>query len=304
MMKPVFSLFLIQLFALVLFSACRPESKSDRTGLDDLSLDETEEIADRIDQIKKVYHLCPSPAEMLSIIDVSSVDYLGEVLNPPANAELYFDMKTQAMNLGVYITDLAYTALFGRHQETLDYLETVQSMSEAVRLTGAVDDDLINTARENIDNLDSLFVISNDAFVNMISYCEKNKRPGTIALLSTGAFIESLYLSINMVDSYEEAGDVIAHLAEQKYAIDNLVSYAESLEEDENITSLLNDIEPIREIYNRLTAEGSETTVKKDSSNKLVIGGGKKINMSEQDFNALREAAFSLRARLTGNSDV
>ena len=106
---------------------------------------------------------------MLSIIDVSELDYLGEVLNSPANADLYFDMKSQTLNLGIYITDLAYAALFGRHQETLDYLETVQSMSEAVRLTGAVNDALLNRARENADYLDSLFVISNDAFKKLVA---------------------------------------------------------------------------------------------------------------------------------------
>jgi len=106
-----------------------------------------------------------------------------------------------------------------------------------------------------------------------------------------------------MVDTYEETGEVIVHLAEQKYAIDNLVSFAESLEEDESITSMLSDLQPIKDIYDRLVTEDSETTVKKESSNKLVIGGGKKISLSEEDFNELRKAAYSLRAEITGNPD-
>ena len=107
----------------------------------------TEEIIERIESIKQVYHLCPSPAEMLSMIDIGDLSFDGELLNPAENAEKYLDTKSRTLALGIYITDLAYSALFGRHEETLDYLEVVRSTAEKVRVTGAINDELIQKAK-------------------------------------------------------------------------------------------------------------------------------------------------------------
>ena len=297
-LKAIFAVIVILLFS----SSCQTGSKKDNSGLDDLNIDGSDEILDRIDQIKKVFKLSPSPAEMLSIIDVAELDYLGEDLNPPGNSDMYLDMTSQTLNLGVYIADLAYAALFGRHQETLEYLETVRKMSEEVRVSGAVSEKLLERARENVETLDSLFNISNEAFINMLNYCEKNNRPGTISLLSMGAFIESMYLSVNMVESYDATSGLMDHLAEQKYALDNLAGYAQELKDDDAVANMLADMQPIRDVYARLDISGGPTTVKKDSSSRLVIGGGKNINLGEQDFKDLREAVTALRAKITGNT--
>lgn len=71
---------------------------------------------------------------------------------------------------------------------------------------------LIEDARENVEYIDTLFSISNQAFVDMLFYCERNLRPGTIILLTAGAFIESLYIAINLVEDYDHAGQIISTL--------------------------------------------------------------------------------------------
>ena len=53
----------------------------------------------------------------------------------------------QGYILGIYITDLAYTALFGRHLETIDYLEIVRTMGDKIRVTGALDETFLERAK-------------------------------------------------------------------------------------------------------------------------------------------------------------
>jgi hypothetical protein len=288
--------------SVALLTSCKTDRQTGRSGMDVLSGEETEDLTQRIEHIKKVYYLCPSPAEMLSIIDVSKNEFNGELLNSPGNAEKYFDIKTQTVNLGIYITDLAYSALFGRHQETIDYLETIQSLSEEIRVTGDLNDELFRRVESNVTNLDSLFTISNEAFTNMLTYCEKNSRSNSIALLSTGAFIESLFLAINTVGEYQEADQLINHLADQKYALDNLVSFAESMPGDESVASMLADIQPIINIYKGLESTKQETTVRKESDNRLVIGGGKKIILPKEDFLLLKKETRTIRNKITENT--
>ncbi|HEC42566.1 MAG TPA: hypothetical protein ENI20_07030 [Bacteroides sp.] len=245
---------------LFLATGCQSGGKRAPGTIDDK---ETGEIVDRLETLKQVYHLCPSPAEMLSVIDVADLNFKGELLNPPENADKYLDTKSTTLALGIYITDLAYAALFGRQEETLDYLEVVRSVAERVRVTGAINDELIQKAKDNVEYLDSLFNISNEVFINMLFYCERNNRSNTIVILSAGAFIESLYLAVNLVDDYENAGFILQHLAEQKYAIDNLMVFAESLQdEDENIASVLENLHPLKEIYDGFDMGSRTITIK------------------------------------------
>jgi len=52
---------------------------------------------------------------------MSQMGFDGTLLNPGERADEYLDSKMKTQALGVYMTDLAYSALFGRHEETLDY---------------------------------------------------------------------------------------------------------------------------------------------------------------------------------------
>jgi len=289
---------------LFLATACQSGRKPAPGTIDDK---EAKEIDDRISTIKQVYHLCPSPAEMLSMIDVADLSFDGDLLNPVGQADKYLDTKSRTLALGVYITDLAYAALFGRHEETLDYLEVVRSVAEQVRVTGAINDELIQKARDNVEYIDSLFNISNEAFINMLFFCERNERPNTIIMLSAGAFIESLYLAVNLVDDYESAGYILQHLAEQKYAIDNLIVFAESMSgEDENIATIIKDMKPIKKIYDGIETGGGAVTVSTldeasdEQPRKLVVGGGssKQPTLSPEEFEKLKEETIRLRSSL------
>ncbi len=162
-------------------------------------------------------------------------------------------------------------------------------------------------ARENVEYLDSLYVISNDAFMNILSFCEINERSNTVVMLSAGAFTESLYLAVNMIDDYGTAGQLLQHLAEQKYTIDNFMMFARSVESDDpGVKSTINDLEKIHAIYEGIepgtgeisisSSEGSENQPKK-----LVIGGSpnsSQPSLSEEDFDSLKVAVIELRTRI------
>ena len=278
--------------------------KSDKTGrpAGEITDEEAGGVMGRIEHFRKVYHLCPSPAEMLGIIDVSKMHYRGDILNPPGNADNYLDTRSRTLNLGIYITDLAYTSLFGRNEETINYLETVQDIAGAIRVSGAINKEMIDRAKENVRNIDSLISISNEAFINMLFFCEKNNKPGTVIMISTGAFVESLYLAINMIEKYDTTNYLILHVAEQKYAIENIMASSENLPEDPDVLKTIEILKPVLDIYERFEITGGGTTVKKENLNKLIIGGGKKILLSEEEFTRLKEAASSVRNNIISNN--
>ena len=289
---------------LLLASGCQSGGKREPRKIGDSG---SREVVKQIEAMKQIYHLTPSPAEMLDVIDVQDLGYDPGLLNPVSNTEQYIGSRAITLAMGIYSTDMAYCALFGRHEETLDYLEAVQNLGQEVHLTGAVDEELIREAREKVDVLDSLVIISNRAFVNMLYFCERNERPGTVAMLTAGSFIESLYLAVNLAGSYGQAGYLLQHLSDQKYAMKNLMDFAESIEGgDENVRAVMEELAPIMKIYENInTAAGAptvttESEAKGDQPKKLVIGGGSQAGppMTESEFEELKQETIRLRNRL------
>lgn len=292
----------IVIIAMMLAGACQSGQKGSPVLIQDV--DEVSSTAG-LESLSQIIHLYPSPAEMLSVIDMSELSFDASLLNPSERADQYIDSQLKTYALGIYMTDLAYTALFLRHEETLDYLEVVKSLAADININEAVDEAMIEKVRNNVDYLDSLYNISNEAFINVLSFCERNEKPNTIVMLSAGAFIESLYLAVHMVEDYETADMLLQHLADQKYTIDNFMLFAHGIQSDDpNVVATLKDLEQIHTIYDGIKPGTGGVTVKTaDDSDetqpkKLVIGGTGKASqpsLTEEEFVALKAAVIETR---------
>lgn len=303
-MKPLRNSFIsmVVIIAMMLTSTCQSGQKGSPVLIEDV-----DEITSEsgFESFYQIIHLYPSPGEMLSVFDMAELSFDGSLLNPIERADQYLGSKSKAYALGVYITDLAYTALFGRHEETLDYLDVVKSISEEVSINEAVDEAMIEKARNNINFLDSLYDISNDAFINILQFCERNERSNTMVMLTAGAFTESLYLAVHMVDDYGTADQLIQHLADQKYTIDNFMLFANGLNSDDpEVVSTINDLSKIKEIFDSIEPGTGGVSIKSTTDpdekqpKKLVISGSgakSQPHLSEEEFIALKQAIIEMR---------
>jgi len=307
MRKSHFSyIFIAVIVSLILSTGCNSGNKGAPTLIDNVEMTNTH---GGIESFNQIYHLYPSPAEMLSVIDMEVMSFDGKLLNPVENADKYLETRSRTYMLGVYMTDLAYAALFGRHEATLDYLQVVRSLSEEIRIDKAVDGAMIENAKKNVEYLDSLYTISNDAFMNILAFCDRNERSNTVVMLSAGAFTESLYLAVHLIDNYEEAGQLLQHLADQKYTIDNFMTFAENVEQnDPNVTATINDLRGIKAIYDGIDPGTGKVSVATEKSaddqrpKKLVIGGSgsqSQPSLTLEEFESLKAAVIELRTKIT-----
>jgi len=290
------------IITMMLAGACQSGQKGSPVLIQDV--DEVSSSAG-LESFNQIIHLYPSPAEMLSVIDMTELSFDASLLNPIERADQYFDSQLRTYALGIYMTDLAYTALFLRHEESLDYLETVKSLAEELNINEAVDESMIEKVRNNVESLDSLYNISNEAFINILSFCERNEESNTVVMLSAGAFIESLYLAVHMIDDYETADKLLQHLADQKYTIDNFMLFAQGLGSDDlNVVSTLKDLEKIKIIYDGIKPGTGGVTVKasddsdENQPKKLVIGGtgaASQPSLTEEEFESLKTAVIETR---------
>jgi hypothetical protein len=303
-MKPIRNCFIPVglMIAIIMTTACQSGQKKSPVLIQDVN---HEESSTGIASFNQIYHLYPSPAEMLSVLDINNMSFDGSLLNPADKADQYLGSKMKTQALGIYMTDLAYSALFGRHEEALDYLEIIKSLAEDININEAVDESMIKKAKDNVEVLDSLYLISNDAFMNILSFCERNERANTVVMLSAGAFIESLFLAANMIDTYETADLLLQHLADQKYTIDNFMLFAKSVETDDpGVKSTILDLEKIKSIYDGIEPGTGGVSIKTSEElnekqpKKLIISGSSSASqprISEDEFIALKAAIIELR---------
>jgi hypothetical protein len=78
-----------------------------------------------LQEMQEIYYRFPSPDEMLDFIRGENLNFNDHILLPVASEDKYLDSRSQALNLGVYISDMAYIILFKRQKEALAYFQVV-----------------------------------------------------------------------------------------------------------------------------------------------------------------------------------
>ena len=245
-----------------------------------------------------IQYLLPSPGEILERIQGAKIQFQPDFVNSIANKDKYIGSRAQSLNLGIYITDMAYSALSGRASETAKYLETIQSLSSEVGISISVFETLIERAKTNAGIMDSLVNISNEAFANMSEFLEAGSQENTLALISTGAYVECLYLSLKSVSNYSDENPFLTLISEMKYPLDNLYERAQTNPQDENIQTVVNYLDQIILIFNDLDSKSSKTVISKDENGDLLVLGGDSINLNGDDFISLKDKIIEIRSKI------
>jgi hypothetical protein len=275
------------------FLACNGSGRGDDNLTDDNLQDSTEYES-------QTYYLIPSPEGLFSFIKDGKLKFSKEVLNPTNNIDNYIDTRSKELNFGIYSADLAYVASFNKYQESVDYLNTVRTLSDEIDISAVFDQNLIKRIDNIIDNQDSLLRVTSDSYISIVRYLESANRKKSLALIVTGGWVESIYVVVNLIDTYKQDEKVINLLASQKHVVNNLFAYLEQLKFDESIQRTINDLQPLRNFYESLEVQKDESgqgiTTKGD---KIVVGGTTKIIMTEDQFKTLKKEVTEIRNKIT-----
>ncbi len=298
----VFKFTLFILIAIVFFGCMQNKTTNQDTSkneFDSIMQDSNAGFA----KVQDIIYRFPTPGEMFGVIKEGGLAYNEELINDQDRVDSYLNLKSQTLNLGIYIADFAYIALFGRQNEAVDYLEIIQNLSKKVKVSGAIDEKLTKRIKSNLGNIDSLVNFSDEAFLEMFSYCEDNDMHNTNALISAGAYIEGLYIALNGIEKYTDDNPILEQLAQQKFSFKNLLAYASDYSNDENVNEIVKELEKINAIFDSIgSGEKSSKISTKKSGSKLVIGGGKKYKFTKEQFKNLKSVTNQIRNSITNLS--
>ena len=152
--------------------------------------------------IKDLAYSIPPPSEIPYMLQATGAEYNQSLINDRKKAEGYSQTDIQALNLGVYTADIGYLSVYEKTQESIDYLNVCKALADKLGVSGSFDRATLEKFEANIGNKDSLAALLDDAVKKTDRYLQDDNRSKLGALLVTGSFVESLYLSTGIIKTY------------------------------------------------------------------------------------------------------
>lgn len=278
--KQIIYTFTVGVFTLSLAS-CGGESKKSQSELDAQSEVYDEAESQLINEIDKVVHDMPAPSEVPYLLMATGADFNPELTNSVDNASKYYNSADKsAMNLGAYASDIGYLSSYDKVQDALKYMEASQKLADQIGISSAFELSLMERFEKNIGNKDSLASLINYAIKVAEQKLEETDRLQMVALVLSGSYIEGLYLSSMVLDTYpedllpKESKDLILEplvriIIEQKKSLDDIIILLKDLESDPVIAKVISEFDILNIIYKKNLDNIDERIANQDPTLKL-----------------------------------
>ena len=259
----------------------------------------------QVDTLKSqgVLFTYPTPDELLEIIKKDKITFYGKFLNPVENESKYIDSKYKNLNLGVYMADLAYSAFFEKRSRILKLIENISKLSEDLLISNDLKTNLKADLERNIENLDSIYHLTSAYYNKIMMELEKNHNNKVMVIISTGAYIESVYLSLSTIDKFTEQNNVINKIAEQKNAFIDLHQTSKLYANELYVKDVIKYQETLINHYRQFKVENKgKFTLSTNKDGTVTFKSAEKVIMNKEQFEDFKKVVTIIRNEITKNS--
>lgn len=273
------------------------DSQKEITNVETDSADGAKGAENKLQKVQEIFYTIPSPMEMASLLKKTGTGYESAMLNDINNVVKYTSSKRQALNLGIYGSDLSYASIFNQNQEAIIYLSCAKQLADKLGVTNAFSNETMDRIEMNIENRDSLLEIISDSFYTLDAYLKENDRENISALVITGGWIEGLYLATSIANEQDEVPEELRkRIADQKFSLGDLIELVEGYRAAGGLDDVLTDLQSLQEIYEKIeiTTEDSEVTTD-ESSGMTIIGGGSTYELTDEQLQEISQRVSEIR---------
>ncbi len=194
--------------------------------------------------LNSIIQFMPSPVEITSFIKETGVLYKGEILNKTTNQKYYTDAHKQALNLGVYSTDLGYSTIY-TNPMSLSYLNCVKTLADSLKVGQYINIESIRKLALGND-LNQLLSETSATFEKINTHLIDNKTPELAAFMLVGGWLETVYLTSEIAKSTTNNELLNTKVIEQKFVLDQLIEALDPYKKNPFINDLLYDLKGIK----------------------------------------------------------
>lgn len=234
---------IVIIFAL---SACKNQ-KSSQSGSKEDTLAGKVETKDVVISEITDYPL-PTSFEVTTLLVDAGASYILNLCNHVDNVDKYINLKSKALNLGVFGADLSYAATYRQTQETMQYLNASARLIDELQI-GSFDKELVDKVEANIDNVDTLIALISDSFYRTYEYLTKNEQDELSILVMAGSWIEAFYITTQISIISADNEKIVEIINEQSSSLDKLLEVMEPVSGNEMSAPVFDGLSAIQEIY-------------------------------------------------------
>lgn len=231
------------------------------------------------EEVNVLIQSIPSPLETTRLIEALGARYRERYLNDPDHVNEYATEFSQAVNLGIYGTDLGYINIYERQQDVLNYLDVVTKLANNLNVGQFFNLQAMQRLVSNKANSDSLLYITTSGFDDMSTYLNDQNRSRVSVAIIAGGWIEGLYL-LTQVAKLNPSDKLDEKVGEQKVVLDNLITLTALFEgQNDAYAELHKGMEDLQKVYNNIEIEykqsestGAQTKEEVDEDMVMVEG--------------------------------
>jgi len=242
-----------------------------------------------------IIHQMPTPNELFVL--VRQIDGRGDasLLNPADRADRYATLRGRAVNFGVYSTALVYASTFKLNVEVARYYLATKKLAGALGLSAVFTDAEFVRLESNLTRGDSLEIISNDVYLRAYERLQEADMGTVLSMVLVGGWTESMYLMMRHGGPDGQQDErLLRRVAEQKPTLEHLIALIEVQAADADVAELRDRLQGILDIYDQVNVQ-RKPHGGKSPSGRMVLGDDVRLDISEDKFQALREAIDRLR---------
>ncbi len=266
-MKRTFFASSLFLALFVLFVACGgPENNDDQKEIDKEALDPNNSLNTNFDG--KIFSI-PSPVQTAMLIKSLNLPFNEGLLNPITSANNYTTEHKQALNLGIYGTDLGYASLYEQKNVSLKYLSVVEKITSELGLEGAFNKEFISRFEKNNSNQDSMMLIVSEAFRKADNFLKNNNRKPTSSLILTGGWIESLHFACEL-NKHKRNDKIVERIGEQQQTLNTIIEILTEYNKGKSNDKLISDLKDLKFYFDKVNIDYEFVEPKTDEASKTT----------------------------------
>ena len=235
------------LFAIpFLLLSCEETNNTTFSKLPSFNLNQDSSTNQQESHVEKIYFNVPSTMKTAYILKKAGATYDASFPLNPNKANDDFTTEQQALLLGIYGSDLNYTIVSNKNQETINYLNSINSLGEKLGLGNILNQEMKNRIEKNVNSKDSMQVIITDLFWKIEQSLNEDGRSRIGALIVTGGWIEGLYVATQIAIKMPENIKIKSIICQQKFSSKDVLELVKNSCSSEYISDVV--LRPLKQI--------------------------------------------------------
>lgn len=193
----------------------------------------------------------PSPVQTGYLIKQLNLSFDKSLLNDEANVNEYVTEHKQALNLGIYGTDLGYSSLYNQKNTSMSYLNAVEKLTAQLGLDAAFDTNFINQFEKSNGDEDKMIQLMSQAFKKADNFLKNANRKSTSAKILSGGWIESMYFACEL-NGKKSSDEIKRRIGEQHQSLVSIIELLQEYNDDNLNDELIEQLEDLKVSFDKI----------------------------------------------------